>query len=61
MSRTSATSTEGSFSDLQLDQRVDVLGSFEEVGGCFVADSIIAFVDACQAETDCPVHVIEPL
>ena len=57
----SATSTEGDFGDLELNQRVDVFGQFEAVGGCFVAETIIAFPDACQAETDCPVDVIEAL
>jgi hypothetical protein len=48
-----AISEEGSFEDLTPGLRTNAYGAYEEVGGCLVADSILAFPVLCEDATDC--------
>jgi hypothetical protein len=48
-----AISEEGSFEDLLPGLRTDVFGMYEEVGGCLVAETIIAFPVACDESSEC--------
>lgn len=55
-------SSESGFSDLSEGLRADIYGQFEAVGGCFIAETVIAFPsDSCDDENDCPVEGIEAL
>jgi hypothetical protein len=46
-------SEEGDFDDLTPGLRADVWGAFREIGGCFVASTIISFPVYCDGSVEC--------